>query len=238
MIASSPLTWKIFILFFLFLPFIHYFSRSRFHNLPLFDPLLITKFHPVMYFLILMPFLIGTAFFFMKRWAWILLTEYSVILIGFQIYMAYLYPNTGHIAELLIFSSVFIPILYLNKENIIVAYKHDFMSIPRGWRNARRYKLQIPVEIHSNLYFTEDISKTGLGISHPLEHIPQNSTVELIIHFSGERFQISSKLVRKNPGSTGFSFEISDRVKIKNISRMVRKERVVQYRAHKKKYSS
>jgi hypothetical protein len=227
---STPVNWKIFVAFFFILPFIHYTSLAIKTNRSVFNVFIVfSEINPVMSFIILMPFVIGGAFYTNKRWAWILLTEYSVLLLCFTLFATIYHNDLYNITELLLFAVLFAFILLLNRENVKVAYQKDFMSIPRGWRNARRYKLKLPVEIFSNSYITEDISLTGLSICDPFQNIPLNSEIKVTVNFPEEVLEVTTGLARKTETISGFAFRNLSAEEKRRIKKIIYQEKKRQY---------
>ena len=229
---SAPPTWKAFVLLFFILPFVHYTSEALKLNVSVLNPAAVLfRIHPVMIFIIFMPFIIGTAFYLLKRWAWILLTEYSVLLIGFSLYAALFLENKYNVAELSGFFILFASILFANRENVKTAYRKDFMSIPRGWRNSKRYKLNLPVEIFSGSYMSEDISHTGISIQDPLSDLEGNSELPIYINFPAERIPLMAGIARKTENVSGLAFinlSSQDRKKIKKLIKQEKKRRYLE----------
>ena len=227
---DAPVSWKLFTAFFFMLPLFHYLSQARNLNIsPVDFSTVFSSIHPVMYFIIFMPFLIGYTMYSLKRWAWIVLTEYSGILFGYHVYLAWMENQWQSFTEQTLLLSVFASILFFNRSNIKIAYQKDFMSIPRGWRNSRRIQVAVPVFINNQAYHTTDISQSGLAINNSGFNLPLHSEIDMEIIFPEQTLYVKSGLARINDTIAGFAFKDLAASQKRVIKKLVWREKKRQY---------
>jgi len=204
--THRPKLWKFFTLFFLFLPLIQYamfaqklgFALSRpeeFFRIANAIPLFLVFFPLVLFFGVLN----------FKRWSWIVLTEYSVVWFCYQFYLLWQHAVYYNYIEHVIVVALFGSLLYFNRDDVRHAYREDFMSIPRGWRNARRYKLNKQIRIGEKTYTTQDISHKGFSIPYE-QGFAVNSRVLVSVHLEQQDIRIAAGVVRNTPTVTAFAF--------------------------------
>lgn len=205
---------------FLCLPVINYFGIAAQYQIPFELPALVLRaMPPILIVLWLAPLPIGAGLLLVKRWGWQSFLVYSLILIGYNLYVFVADSDRYNMAALITTTLGVAMVIFFVRKDMSAPY---IKSYPRGWRYQRRRPVVTPVRVDGRDLATRDLSEAGFYVDWEGCTLAPNSAVNIELKLDSETLKLQGGLVRIDDHGAGVAFRGLTRAHRRSLKNFLR----------------